>query len=153
MQVTEKRIDHGTLRRLLHSGVEIGAEVVGSTGGWGVFIHCGSSTQQLAAARGEPRVFRKFETLAAYLKGLGITDLRVRTAEYEPDAGRADDRRSATASRRMLAAHQAAAYAKWFREQVQAAIDDPRPSVSDDKVRREFAAKREALRKRSKAPH
>ncbi|MGK2898493.1 MAG: hypothetical protein ACSLE9_07375 [Burkholderiaceae bacterium] len=34
------------------------------------------------------------------------------------------------------------AYDKWFREQVQAAIDDPRPSIPDDDVRRESAARR-----------
>ena len=153
MGAGEESIDHGTLRHLIDSGVQVDAEVVGGSGGWGLVIHVGSSKQRLAAARGEPRVFRKFETLAGYLKGFGITDFRVITATFEPNASRDDDRRSVTASRRMLAAHRAAAYDKWFREQVQTAIDDPRPSVADEDARRDFAAKREALRKRAKARH
>jgi hypothetical protein len=44
-------------------------------------------------------------------------------------------------------------YAGWFRAQVQAAIDDPRPSIPDAKVRAKFAAKREALRARSISSH
>lgn len=45
-------------------------------------------------------------------------------------------------------AHEAAAYDAWFREQVQASIDDPRPDIPHDAVEAKFAAKREALRKR-----
>ena len=56
-------------------------------------------------------------------------------------SSKAVDRRSATASARMKLAHQAVAYDSWFREQVQASIDDPRPSLDDDEVHRLFAAK------------
>ena len=45
----------------------------------------------------------------------------------------------------MKLAHQAVAYDSWVREQVQASIDDPRPSLDDDEVHRRFAAKRAAL--------
>ena len=55
------------------------------------------------------------------------------------------DKRSATASARTKLAHQAVAYDSWFREQVQASIDDPRPSLDDEEVHRRFAAKRAAL--------
>ena len=153
MQTPEKTIDHGTLRRLVNAGAQVGAEVVGAAGGWGVVINYGRASQTLAATRGTPRTFRQFETLAGYLKELGITEYRVNTAEFEPGAATAKpgDRRSTIASGRMKHVHAAAAYDKWFRAQVQAAIDDPRPSVPDDEVRLEFAAKREALRKRAKA--
>ena len=42
---------------------------------------------------------------------------------------------------------QAAAYDTWFKAQVQASIDDPRPSVPADQARRQFAKKRAALAK------
>ena len=149
MPSPEKTIDHGTLRRLVDSGASIGAEVVGAAGGWGVVINYGRASQTLAVTRGEPRTFRKFETLASYLKELGIIDLRVHTAEFEAvDAARPTDKRRELASDRMRRAHEAAAYDKWFRAQVQASIDDPRPNVSDATARAEFAAKREALRVR-----
>jgi hypothetical protein len=144
---SDKTIDHGTLRRLIDAGAPIGADVVGAPGGWGVVINYGRVSQTLAVTRGEPRTFRKFETLASYLKELGITDLRVHTAEFEAaDVDKPTDKRRELASERMKRAHEAAAYDKWFRVQVQASIDDPRPNVSADAARTEFAAKRDALR-------
>jgi hypothetical protein len=40
------------------------------------------------------------------------------------------------------------AYDAWFREQVQASLDDPRPSISDEEAKRSMAIKREKIRKR-----
>lgn len=153
MQTPDKTIDHGTLKRLVNAGANVGAEAVGAAGGWGVVITYGRASQTLAATRGKPRTFRQFETLAGYLKGLGITEYRVNTAQFEPCAAATHpaDKRSATASERMKRAHQAAAYDSWFRQQVQASINDPRPSVDDDLVRKQFAANREALGKRAAA--
>ena len=116
----------------------------------GLHVESGGSTRgghlaprSSANLRGTPRTWRQFETLAGYLKDLGIVEYRVNTAEFEPGAAaaRRDDKRSATASARMKRAHQAAAHDTWFREQVQASIDDPRPSVDDQAVKKEFAAK------------
>lgn len=141
MPTPDKTIDHGTLRRLVDAGAQVGAEVVGATGGWGVVINHGRTSQTLSATRGQPRRWRQFETLAGYLKGLGITEVRVNTAEFEPrPTTGGQDRRSATASDRMKHAHQAAAYDTWFRQQVQASIDDPRPSIDHEQARKRFAA-------------
>jgi len=150
MQTPDKTIDHGTLRRLVDAGMHVGAEVIGAAGGWGVVINYARASQTLSATRGQPRTWRQFETLAGYLKDLGITEVRVNTAEFEPrpSTGK-QDKRSTTASDRMKRAHQAAAYDSWFREQIKASIDDPRPSIDDDQARKQFAAKRAALAKRS----
>lgn len=149
MPTADKTIDHGTLRRLVDAGAHVGAEVIGASGGWGVVIRYGHASQTLSATRGQPRTWRQFETLAGYLKGLGITEVRVNTAEFKPGptAGK-QDKRSTAASDRMKHAHLAAAYDTWFREQVQASIDDQRPSVDDEHARKQFAAKRAALAKR-----
>lgn len=151
MQIPDKTIDHGTLRRLVDAGAHVGAEVVGGAGGWGVVINYGRASQTLAATRGRPRTWRQFETLAGYLKELGIVEYRVNTAEFEPGAAaaRPDDKRSATASERMKHAHKAAAYDTWFREQVQASIDDPRTSLSNDQARAQMASRRQALLKKT----
>jgi len=147
MQTPDKTIDHSTLRRLVDAGADVGAEVVGGAGGWGVVISYGRASQTLAATRGAPRTWRQFETLAGYLKELGIVEYRVNTAEFAPRAAasKQDDKRSTTASDRMKRAHQAAAHDTWFREQVQASVDDPRASVDDAVAKKEFAAKRAAL--------
>jgi hypothetical protein len=154
MVTTDKTIDHGTLRRLVAAGAHVGAEVIGSAGCWGVVIKYGRASQTLAATRGAPRTWRQFETLAGYLKGLGIVEYRVNAAEFEPGEGTpkgAPDRRSVTASERMKRAHEAAAYDAWFREQVQASIDDLRPSVSNDQARTLMAARRQVLLKKAGA--
>lgn len=153
MQTPDKTIDHGSLRRLVDAGALVGAEVVGGGGRWSVVINYGRARQTLAASRGTPRTWRQFETLAGYLKQLGIVEYRVNTAQFEPGAAVAkpDDKRSATASQRMKRAHQAAAHDTWFREQVQASIDDPRPSADDAVAKKQFAAKRAALTKPKRA--
>ena len=151
MQTPTKTIDHSTLKRLLEAGASVGAEVVGAAGGWGVVINYGRARQTLAATRGNPRTFRQFETLAGYLKDLGIVEYRVNTAEFEPRAAviNPGDKRSAVASERLKHAHRAAAYDTWFREAVRASIADPRESVDDGEARERFAAKRAALAKRT----
>ena len=45
--------------------------------------------------------------------------------------------------------YEAAAYDNWFRAQVQASLNDPRPSIPDTEVKAHFVAKRDALRKRT----
>ena len=150
MQTPDKTIDHGTLRRLVDAGAHVGAEVIGTTGGWGVVITYARARQTLSATRGQPRTWRQFETLAGYLQDLGITEVRVNTADFEPGPSTGkQDKRSTTASDRMKRAHQAAAYDSWFREQLEASIDDPRPSIDDEQARKRFAAKRAALAKRT----
>ena len=118
----------------------------------------GRASQTLAATRGQPRTFRQFETLAGYLKELGIVEYRVNTAEFEPGATmvKPKDKRAASASARMKRTHDAAAYDAWFREQVQESVDDPRPSIPHEEVERQFATRRAALAKRAgtkKAAH
>ncbi len=144
----ESTIDHSTLRHLVDIGTPVGAEVTANAGAWGVVIKVGRVSQTLAAARGKPRTWRQFETLAGYLKGLGITQIRVNTAAFEPAAAaQVSNLRSATASARMQKAHQAAAYDKWLQAQVQASIDDPRLSVPDEWAKEQFNAKRRVLLK------
>jgi hypothetical protein len=151
MLIPDKTIDRGTLRRLIDAGAQVGAEVVGSSGGWSVVINYGRASLTLAATRGAPRTWRQFETLASYLKELGIVEYRVNAAEFDPGGNQKEppDQRSVTASERMKRAHAAATYDAWFREQVQVSIDAPRPSLSDDQVRTHMAARRQALLKRA----
>lgn len=153
MELRPKTIDHDTLRRLLDTGSPVRADVVGRAGGWGVVINHGRAHQILTVRRGHARLFRRFETLAAYLRDMGITAFHVDATEFDTGAAVDDpsDRRRATASERMKHAHEAAGYDNWFRQSVQAAIDDPRPSVPDEEVRREYGVRRDALRLRGKA--
>lgn len=147
MQPPTQTIDHGSLRRLIEAGAPVGAEVVGVGGSWGVLIRYGRSSQTLAATRGKPKTFRQFETLASYLKELGIVEYRVNAAAFDaakPKQAK-PDRRSQLASERMKRAHEAAAYDQWLREQVQASLEDERSSLDDEQARAQMAARRQAL--------
>lgn len=144
-------IDHHTLQRLVKAGAAVGADVIGQAGGWNVVIRYGLVSQRLVATRGKPRLFRNFSTLASYLKDLGVVEFKVNAAEFDPGAKDESDTRRVVASDRLKAAHAAAEHDRWFRAQVQASIDDPRPNVSDEDAQRRMADKREGLRQRAAA--
>ena len=112
-------------------------------------VRYGMHERPLAAQRSRNvRLFRRFETLVSYLKGVGIARYDVDAANYDPDTLQATRRPDRAAA--LKRAQEAAAYDSWFRAQVQASIDDPRPSVSDDEARAHFVARRAALRQRAR---
>ncbi len=154
MAITPDTIDHNTLAHLVEAGAVRGADVVGQPGGWAVVIKYGMTERVLAARRGAIRSFKNFETLVGYLKGIGIAEYRVNAANFDPVALKMHTPRP-DASARLKIAHEAAAYSKWFLAEVEAGIkeaDDPNTVfVPHAEVKKQFAAKREALKKRIKA--
>ncbi|MGO8080976.1 hypothetical protein [Rhizobium leguminosarum] len=154
--MTAETIDHATLSRLVEAGAVQGAHVVGKTGGWSVVIRYGKAERPLAAQRSrQVRVFKRMETLVSYLKDVGISRFDVDAADYAPGTASRPDR--AAALRRT---HEAAEYDKWFREQVEEAIqeaDGPNAvwiSAQDaeermDKLRAELLAQLESGEKAS----
>lgn len=150
MTITADTIDHVTLERLVEAGAVRGANIVGQPGGWGVVIQYGMTERTLAAKRGAVRVFRKFETLVAYLKGIGIAKYQVDASHFDPVALKTDRKRTDAAAR-MKNAHEAAAYKGWLTQQVQEAIDDPRPGAPHNEVAVEWATERAALVKRAES--
>lgn len=150
MATTRDTIDHVTLSRLVEASAVNGASIIGQPGGWGVVIKYGMTERALAAKRGSVRIFRKFETLVGYLKGIGVVKFQVDATGYDPAALKLT-RNNIGAGERMKAAHEAAAHDKWFRAQVEEGIkeaDDPTTQwVSNEVVEERFAAKRKALAK------
>ena len=140
-------IDHTTLSKLADAGVVRSAHVVGQEGGWGILVKYGMTERALAAQRThQVRIFRKLETLVAYLKGVGIPRFDVDAVNY--DAGAAGPRKRPDRAAAMKDAHEAAAYTKWLKAEIQEAIDDPSPSISNEDAKLHFAGIREGLRKR-----
>lgn len=140
-------IDHSTLAQLVQAKAVNDAHVVGDEGGWKVKVTVGLIECTLTVRRGQgARIFKKMDTLISYLTDLGLTHFDVNAEGYAPakDGVRRADRADA-----LRAAHAAAAHDRWFREQVQASIDDPRPSVPEEEVRATFAARKAALRQRT----
>lgn len=148
MAIVADTIDHVTLERLVEAGAVRGANIVGQPGGWGVVIQYGMTERMLAAKRGAVRIFRKFETLVGYLKSIGIARYQVDATQFDAAALKTGRKRT-DAAERMKNAHEAAAYKGWLTQQVQEAIDDPRPSVPHEQVAVDWATERAALVKRA----
>lgn len=145
--MTIETIDHTALVKLAAAGAVRSAHIVGQSGGWGVLIRHGTTERALAAQRSQQvRIFRKFETLVGYLKGVGIVRFDVDAVNW--DAGGPTTRPRSETATTGSEMHEAAAYDDWLKAEVQEAIDDTSPTIPHDEVKRHFAEKREALRKR-----
>jgi hypothetical protein len=148
--MAEEAIDHRTLAKLVESGAVRAARVISQAGGWGIIVTCGKTARPLAAQRGKVRLFSRLETVAVYLRGIGIPRFDVDVVDYDPERARRARPDRAEALKR---AHEAAAYDKWFRGQVQVALDDPRPSMPNEQVSARWAKKRAQLVKKAKGAH
>lgn len=146
--MSQEMIDSKLLASLVEAGAVQSAHVVGRASGWGVVVQYGKGERVLAAQRShKPREFKKLDTVVAFLKELGLSRFDVDAAEYDPAQVERVARPDRAAA--LKQAHEAAAYDKWFREQVQEAIDDPRPSIPHEQVKAEWAAERAELLKRA----
>ncbi|SDR62539.1 hypothetical protein [Paraburkholderia tuberum] len=138
-------IDQKTLSQLVEAGAVRAAHVVGHGNGWTIAAKYGLTERFLSAKRGDVRVFRKLETLVGFLRDMGISHFEVDAADYDPNSIERTTRPDRSAA--LKEAHAARAYDKWFREQVQESLDDPRPNVPHAQVQKEMAVKKAALRK------
>lgn len=138
--MTTETIDHTTLSRLAEAGAVRSAHIVGQNGGWGVLVKCGMTERALAAQRShQVRIFRKFETLVNYLKGVGIARFDVDAVNYDA-ASLKTTRNRPDRAEAMKSAHEAAAYDKWLKAEVQEAIDDTSPTIPHNEVMEEVRA-------------
>lgn len=132
-------IDHTMLTKLAEAGVVRSAHVVGQPGGWGILVQYGMTERALVAQRShQVRIFRKLETLVEYLKGVGIPRFDVDAVNYDSEGG--DTYKRPDRAEAMKKAHEAAAYDKWLKAEIQEAIDDPSPSIPHDEVMRDVRA-------------
>ena len=152
MTTTAETIDHSTLEHLAGAGAIRGASVIGQPGGWGVVFQYGSTERALAAKRGQVRIFKKFDTLAIYLKKIGIEHFKTDTKQFDPTVTHV---KRADTSERLRKAHEAAAHDTWFRAQVEQGIkeaDDPSTQwVSNEAVKATSAKRRAAWAKKAQA--
>lgn len=143
-------IDHSTLSRLVEAGVVRGAHVIGQPGGWAVMVKYGMHERPLASTNSRAiRNFRRLETLVTYLKSIGLSQFDVDAANYDqatPTAAKRPDRAAA-----LKQAHEAAAYDKWFRAEVQKELDDPSPELTDEEASADMRQFFATLKK--EAPH
>lgn len=143
-------IDTAMARRMVEASAIRGASIIGMPGGWSVMLKLGMTEKPLGVQRTDkPRTWRSLDTCMDYLKNeLHIVRIDLLDASNY-SVGDVTRSPRADSSERMKHAHEAAAYDKWFRAQVQEAIDDPRPSIPHEQVMADFAERRAALRQRT----
>jgi hypothetical protein len=143
--MTSETIDHSTFTKLAEAGAVRSVHIMGQPGGWGILVKYGMTERALAAQRSQQvRIFRKFETLVGYLKGVGIVRFDVDAVNWNADGLTTRARPDASAA--MKKAHEAAAYDKWLRAEVQEAIDDTSPTIAHDEVVRNVRAAIQGVR-------
>ena len=134
-------IDTGMARRMAEASAIGGASIIGLPGGWSVMLKLGMTEKPLGTQRTDkPRTWRSLDTCMNFLKNeLRIVRVDLLDASNHSVGGVTRSTR-ADSSERMKRAHEAAAYDSWFRAQVQASIDDQRPSISHEQVMSDIQA-------------
>ncbi|MDN5754051.1 MAG: hypothetical protein L0H15_12410 [Nitrosospira sp.] len=129
------------LRAASDAGGVSGVTLKGKSGGFFVQVATRSGAGAvLAKARStEPRLFGNPVSALNLLCGLGIFVGQFDASEWNP-AEKVSNTGSEGRARAMREAHKAAAYNKWLAAEIQASIDDPRPSIPHDEVMAEMDA-------------
>ena len=137
-------LDHANLSRMAYSGRINATHIVGQPGGWAVQVEINHQEHVLTAQRsGNVRLFKKLETLVAYLLDLGIDHFEVDASTFDP--GQMSTYQRPDRAQALKRAHEAAAYEAWFRDQVAESLEDTSPMMGDEEAERLFAAHRAAL--------
>jgi hypothetical protein len=134
------------LRAAASAGGVIGVTLKGRGGGFFMEIVTRSGQDAiLSKARStEPRRFGNPTSALMVLRDIGIAVAQLDATDWNPDQKEITQSRESRA-RAMREAHKAAAYGKWLASEIQASIDDPRPSLPHDEVMVEMDADIAAL--------
>ena len=134
--MSSQTIDTAIAKRMVKGHMIRGASIIGASGGWSVVLKIGTEEMPLVTQRTDrQRLWSSLDSCVSYLKGeLHIARFDMLDATHYNKVAIVGNVRNDTAER-MRHAHEAAAYDKWFREGVQASIDDPRPSISNEEAK------------------
>ncbi|MYM83180.1 hypothetical protein GTP44_14590 [Duganella sp. FT50W] len=145
MNSAPQPISHIALTGLVAAGKIESCSAVGQRAGWYLKVKQGPALLALAS-EDDLKIFPTLSALGDYLRGLGITSFLSDTSELDQDALDPETKE------RLNEAKQAAEYGAWFRQQVQEALNDRRPTTSHSVVQEKFAKRRAAsLKKLAKA--
>jgi hypothetical protein len=99
-----------------------------------------------------PRAFRNPVKALEVIRELGLQTGRFSLEAWRPDELESERQGRPDRAEAMKQTHaNAVAYDRWVREQVQEAIDDPRPTVAHEDVMKKAEARIEAMRKGKRA--
>jgi hypothetical protein len=123
------------LRTTANVGGVMGVTLKGQGGGFFVEIatRSGQDAVLVKARSTEPRRFGNPTSALIVLRDVGIVVAQLDATHWNPaqkDMTRSRQNRAES----MREAHEAAAYNQWLAAEIQASIDDPRPSIPHDEV-------------------
>jgi hypothetical protein len=127
------------LRATASAGGVVGVTLIGQGNGFFMKIatRSGQDTILSKSRSTEPRRFGNPTSALVVLRDIGITVAQLDATDWNPDQKEVTQSRESRAQA-MREAHEAAAYGKWLVAEVQASIDDPRPSISHSEVMAEM---------------
>ena len=115
-------ITHTTLSELAAAGAIREAAAVAHGSHWSLVVRYGGIERVLAARKTKkPRSWAHLDSLVRYLAEIGIRQFTTDAHHYDPKQPRQKRPDRAEALRQ---AHEAAEHDRWFREQVQQALDE-----------------------------
>ncbi len=129
------------LRATVSAGGVVGVTLKGHGGGFFLEITTRSGHDAiLSKARStEPRRFGNPTSALVVLRDLGIAVAQLDATDWSPDQKDMSQSRQDRAQA-MREAHEAAADTRWLAAELQASIDDPRPSLPHEQVMAEMDA-------------
>ena len=140
------------LRATASAGGVVGVTLKGQGSGFFMEIatRSGHDALLVKARSTEPRRFGSPNSALIVLRDLGIAVAQLDATNWNPDQKEVTQNRDSRAQA-MRQAHEAAAYNQWLTGEIQASIDDPRPSIPHDAVMAEMDADIAALPKKKRA--
>lgn len=132
-------VTSAALKEVAAAGGVQEVRVVGDVGGYRVSVRYGNQHREVAArtrdGKSKPRTFRTLDVAARYLRDIGVLRYQVDISLFQPTKATRPDSAAALKS-----THEAAAYDRWFREQVRIGIvaADQGDFVSEDDVEAGF---------------
>jgi len=136
--MSQETITHNTLKELVEAGAIRRASAVAYGDRWGLVFSYGGVEKTLCAKNShQVRNWANLNSAVKYLAQLGIRKFDTDATNYDPTHKTLTRPDKSAALKR---AHQAAEYDRWFRSQVQAAIDDPQPSIPQEQVKQHMEA-------------
>lgn len=127
--MSTETIEHAVLKQLSDTGMIKSVTAVADGDSWRLVFTVGNTSKVLKARNSQSiRAFRKLETLSRYLKEeFNINHYEVDQTNYDPSQKSLS---RPERSKRLKEIHQAADYDKWFRSQVQEAVDEVNTGVN-----------------------
>jgi hypothetical protein len=140
-------IDAAAARCLVEQGTVARTLIMSEAGGWTITLQAGVTDMILAVdGSGQPHVWKSLDQCVDFLQreiGLVRFELLDVAGHGENSTNGKLGNDAADESNQEVQSENT--YEQWLKSEVQQELDDPRPSVSNDEVKRLFAERRNAM--------